>query len=64
MGEIKQYDPLEFGFAVSRTANGFIVGPNYAMRRYEGGYVQETQQYVFNDMTALAAWLLAEEAKR
>lgn len=47
-------------FVIVRAANGLIVRPPYA----HGEYQAPEETYVFRTMADLAAWLVAEEAKR
>lgn len=56
----KAEQPTKFEFEVNRVANGLILRPIS-----RGGYATDYRTvFVFTTMTDLAAWLLAEEAKR
>jgi hypothetical protein len=60
--QIEEVKPTKYGFEVRRVANGFIVHPPRVREEY-GRFVNDYEIHVFGDMTALAAWLLAQEAK-
>lgn len=61
MAQIEQVKPTKNGFEVRRVANGLMLSP--PTYHQDGRYRSDSEIYVFNDMTALAAWLLAEEAR-